>query len=354
MCKEVTLLLNNDEIESLLDIPSCIGALESAYIELAAGRAVQRERQHTEYPLGDDTRYSLKSMDAILPNAKIAVLRLTTDLLRFPVIDGIERMQKVPVAGSGGYLGMVLVFGTDSGHLEAIFPDGYLQPIRVGATSGLGIKYLARKEAPVVGLLGTGRQAKAQLRAACTVRTVKLVKVYSPNLEHRTSFANQMSKALDIEIRPVATAREAFEATDIALSATNSRGPTFRPEWLSNGMHIGTIESMELDKTVLHNVDLAIVHSRRVGHRYLSNSRVEPMEEGAPPGGTWDGYAELAEVIGGVRSGRTDQNQTTLFCNNVGTGLQFASIAAVVLADARNRSLGRRVPSEWFLQNVAG
>lgn len=350
----MTLFLDNSEIEGLLDMPSCIDALESAYTEFAAGRAAQRERQHTEFRVGDDTTYSLKSMDAILPSVGLAVLRLTTDLLRFPVIDDIARKKKVPVAGLGGYLGLVLVFGTQTGRLEAVFPDGYLQPIRVGATSGLGIKYLARTDAPVVGLLGTGRQAEAQLMAACAVRTVRRVKVYSPNIEHRTSFASLMSKSSGVEVTPVSTAREAFEGADIALSATSSRRPTFRADWMRCGMHIGTIESLELDEEALRKADLVAVHSRRVGHRFLSKSRVEPMEDGAPPVGTWDGYAELAEIIGSQRAGRTGQKQLTLFCNNVGTGLQFAAVAALILGRARTQGLGREVPSEWFLQSIPG
>jgi hypothetical protein len=111
------------------------------------------------------------------------------------------RRVKVPAAPNSRYVGLVLLFSTETGEPLAILPDGVMQRMRVGAANGLGIKYLARQNATRVGLLGSGWQAGAQLMAVCAVRKVDS-SVASANRDNR-EIAKDMEAALGVEVIPV-------------------------------------------------------------------------------------------------------------------------------------------------------
>jgi alanine dehydrogenase len=142
----MTLLLSNDDVAELLSMSECMAALEEAYVELAAGRGVSRTRSDTLTPTARSGRlYGLKTMDGVVPKIGVGAVRINSDILTWPERDGNMRREKVPAAPNGRYVGLVLLFSTETGEPLAIFPDGVLQRLRVGATNGLGAKYLARR-----------------------------------------------------------------------------------------------------------------------------------------------------------------------------------------------------------------
>src|SRR5688572_3814987 len=153
------LLLSNQEVDRALTMRECMAALEDAYRELAAGRGVNRRRSDTLAPtVRPDALYSLKSMDGIAVGPGVSAVRINSDIITWPREGGTLRREKVPAAPGGRWVGLVLLFSTENGEPLAIFPDGYLQRLRVGATNGLGIQYLARADAATAGLLGSGWQ----------------------------------------------------------------------------------------------------------------------------------------------------------------------------------------------------
>src|SRR5206468_914999 len=131
------------------------------------------------------------------------------------------RREKVPAAPNGRYVGLVLLFSVENGEPLAILPDGVMQRMRVGAANGLAIKYLARKDATMIGLLGSGWQAGTQLMAACAVRNIEKIRCYSPNAQNRESFSAAMGALLGIDVVPVAHPEEAIKGADIAMCASN-------------------------------------------------------------------------------------------------------------------------------------
>jgi len=167
----MTLLLSNSDVEKLLTMPECIGVLEEAYVELAEGRGVNRTRSDCITPTANPNAvYGLKSMDGVIPKLGIGAVRINSDIVAFPKKGNNVVREKVPAAPNGRYTGLVLLFSSENGEPLAIFPDGVMQRMRVGAANGLGVKYLARKDARTIGILGSGWQAGAQLMAACAVR----------------------------------------------------------------------------------------------------------------------------------------------------------------------------------------
>src|SRR6201989_245402 len=207
----MTLILSNADVEKLLTMPECIEALEESYIELIEGRGVNRTRSDCITPTSNpDAIYGLKSMDGVIPKLGIGAIRINSDIVTFPKKGNNVVREKVPAAPNGRYTGLVLLFSTENGEPLAILPDGVMQRMRVGAANGLGIKYLARKDASTVGILGSGWQAGSQLMAACAARDIKLVRCFSPTKENREAFARQMSEFLNIEVVPVAQPEEAL------------------------------------------------------------------------------------------------------------------------------------------------
>jgi hypothetical protein len=138
----------------------CLNILEDLYREYGNGRTVDIPRCDAVVPSeGPDHFYGLKTMSGCVPYFGKAAIRLNSDTIYHPTIDGIQRRVKVPAASGQKWVGLVLLFDIASGEPVAIFPDGMIQRMRVGATSGLAAKYLAREDSKTLALIGSGWQA---------------------------------------------------------------------------------------------------------------------------------------------------------------------------------------------------
>ena len=120
-----------------------------------------------------------------------------------------------------------------------------MSAIRVGATTGIANRALARKNAKVVGIFGSGNEARTNLEAICAVRDIEAVKVYSPNKEHRDRFAEEMTELLNVEVQPVTSAEAVVKGSDIVMCATNSSEPVFDGNWLEPGQLVTTIANTD-------------------------------------------------------------------------------------------------------------
>src|SRR5215475_8186307 len=219
----MTLILSNQDVEQLLTIRECIEVLEDVYVELSEGRGANRRRSDCLVPSSrTDAVYSLKSMDGVIPKLGIGAVRIDSDIVTWPTEGYNMRRVKVPAAPNGRYVGLVLLFSSENGEPLAILPDGVMQRIRVGATNGLGVKYLAREDATSVGILGSGWLAGAQLMAVCAVRDIKTIYCFSPNPDRREAFAKEMSALLGVEVTAVDQPETAIAGADIAMCASNS------------------------------------------------------------------------------------------------------------------------------------
>src|SRR5438132_3588760 len=209
----MTLILSNNDVETLLTMRECIVVTEEAYAELAAGRGVSRTRSDCFTPTTRaDALYSLKSMDGVAPKLGVGAVRINSDIITWPKRGNAMRREKVAAAPKNRYVGLVLLFSVENGEPLAILPDGVMQRMRVGAANGLGIKYLARKNANSVGILGSGWQAGAQLMAACAVRDIETIRCFSPNPQNRDTFASEMSAVLGVDIMRSACRRKRSRA----------------------------------------------------------------------------------------------------------------------------------------------
>jgi alanine dehydrogenase len=344
----MTLLLSNQDVEAALDMPDCLEALEIAYRDLGLRLGGNGIRSEVLTPTArDDALYSLLTMSGVSPRFGIGAVRIDSDILTWPNSPAGLRRVKVPAAPNGRYVGLVLLFSTCSGEPLAIYPDGIVQRMRVGATCGLAAKYLARSDARDVALLGTGWQAGAQIMAIRAVRAIERVRCYSPRRERREAFAREMQAKHDIDVTPVATAWDAVRGADIVMCATNSMGPVFAAEWLEPGMHVSSLKRLELDENVVAAADVVFTHVREADAKIVRTAGADLARETEQQKAAYSrkieqtNRPELSDLLLGRKAGRQSDRDITLFLNYTGLGYQFAATGHVIYTKARERGLGR-------------
>jgi ornithine cyclodeaminase/alanine dehydrogenase-like protein (mu-crystallin family) len=351
----MTLILNNDDVEKSLDVKKCLAIMEESYREQAAGRAVNRPTCHSYLPHSiPQSTYSFKSVDGGIGKFGVLALRLTSDVVQEQEVHDSVRLEKLPLAGKGMFVGLVQLFSAVTGELLAIMPDGVIQQTRVGVTSALGMKVMARKNSEILGLIGSGGQARAHYRFMTAGLPIKKVKVFSPNSEHRKVFIDEMAKETGVPGESVSSAEEAVKGCDIICSATNSSRPVLNLDWLVPGIHYNSIREFETDLAALDRCDVVAIHTQFGGiQHYQPPGIVDDM-----PGvrrekpRDWSRYPEICDLIAGNVSGRTDEKQITFFLNNVGTGVQFAAMGYAAYQGAKEKGLGHEIPTDWFLQDI--
>jgi ornithine cyclodeaminase/alanine dehydrogenase-like protein (mu-crystallin family) len=347
------LVLSNEDIAGLLSIEECMAALEPMYRDYAKGAALRSPRTDNIAPSPHPgAYYAFKHRGGTWPAQGIQALRINSDVITHPVIAGRRRRVKQPLA-NGRWVGLVLLFSTETGQLLALFPDGVMQRLRVGAASGLALKRLARENVETLALIGTGWQAGAQLMAARAVRRFATIRVFSPRKESRAAFVAEFP-----DVQPVDTVEECVAGADVIAASTSSMVRVIEPAWLAPGMHVACIKTQEIDGEVLERCDKVFVHDRRQAKQLNHVMAGTPNAPADKESGWWydprytGKYPDLGELLAGSAPGRTSEREITCFANNVGSGLQFAAAGAYVLGKAREKGVGRELPDDWFSEDV--
>lgn len=359
----MTLILSNQDVDGLLTMEDVIAALEPAYASIAEGRAIAGARADvvSETPYDGDARYWLKMASGVVPDLGIGTVRINSDIITWPQEGNKRRRVKVPLAPGNRWVGLVLLFSSATGEPLAIFPDGAIQRMRVAGSTGLSIKHMARPDAEVLGLLGSGWQAGAHLQAACTVRAIKRVNCFSPTPAHRERFAAEMSDRTGVEVVATDTPEEAVAGADVVVTATNSMNNVFFADWVEPGMHLATIRDGEFETTAIRRADIIAIHDPgNMGddHIHAPEGLTIPdlgKEIAAAPG--FDKILEaptLADVVAGKAVGRETPDQVTCFLNYHGLGFQFTATGAAFYNKAVAAGKGHELPTDWFTEDVQG
>ncbi|TAN24845.1 MAG: ornithine cyclodeaminase family protein [Actinomycetota bacterium] len=360
-------ILSNEIIEQVLTMPACIDAMEEAYLAWANNQAITRPRSDTYMPLGNSTYYVLKTMDGILGSQGIGSIRLNSDLIQWSTKNGVTKKTKLRSAQGDRYNGMVLLFDIHTGEIKAMFPDGFIQKMRVAATGALSVKYMARKDSSTLGLIGTGWQATGAIEAVHSITPLKQVKVFSTNLHHRQDFAKTYEEKLGIPVMAVDSPEEAVRGASIVSTATNSLTRVIEADWLEPGCHVYCVKYSEIGDGVRARADRVVVnvhfatpdnHIPGIG-RVSGTDPIDLLEQGIEKEAMTESedvwakaLPELQEVVSGSAIGRRTDDEITLFVNNNGLGLQFSAAGAAALKLADEKGLGIDLPIDWFVQTV--
>jgi alanine dehydrogenase len=239
---------------------------------------------------------------------------------------------------------LVLLYGGD-GQLLAMIEADRLGQLRTGAASAVATKHMARHESSKLGIFGTGFQARSQLLAICAVRPIKTVLAYSRDPERREKFCQEMMAELTgTSVQPAATPEGAAREMDIVVTATNSKEPVLKSEWISKGTHINAIGGNFLSKQEL---DVATVgKSACVVVDSLEQARLESGDLARAAEAEsfyWEDARELGLVVIGEFPGREDDQEITLF-ESQGIALEDVALAARVYEQALKTGIGEPLP----------
>jgi alanine dehydrogenase len=355
----VTLILSEEDIECVLHVQDCVRVLEETFHDFGLGHAVSRPRTHAYMYLEPGTFYNFKSMDGGVPRYGVHALRISSEVVQTQKQFGHIREVKLPRAAGGRYVGLVMLFDIHTTEPLAIMQEAGIQRMRVGSTSAIAAKYLARDDAKRVGMFGTGWQAKPQIMALAEVRDLESVKVYSLNPEHRARFVTEMAGCCNFPVIAAENPREVVQDADIVVCATNSQEPVFDGTWLRPGQHVNSLQAGELDKTTHQRADTITVRAFEPSRLYVQNSAPERPIASAKMDSFSKGFEQkligLGEIVAGQKKGRTSDQDITLFGGSgtgpsSGLGIQFAAVGKIVYDLARKNGLGYEIPTTLLTQ----
>jgi alanine dehydrogenase len=309
----VTLHLSEADVASLLTIEDALEAVQGSLERQARGGVQIRPRYRMR--LEDGVFAVMSAVDAELGYA------------------GLKSYTWLP----GGTPFVVCLFDVAAAELAAVIEADKLGQLRTGAASGVAAKHLARPGADTLGVIGCGWQAESQVAAIrAAVPSVARVVAYCRSEERLGAFCEKVGA------EPAETHRQAAEV-DIVVTATTSKDPVLRGEWLRPGALVCAIganepKARELDNVVLQRATFVCCDSREQA-RLESGDLIEPVARGVLD---WLEVHELWEVVAGELSGRQSDDDIVVFKSN---GIAPWDVAAGVraLELARERGVGRDV-----------
>ncbi|MEA5084941.1 MAG: ornithine cyclodeaminase family protein [Lachnospiraceae bacterium] len=321
-----TLLLNKDEVGSLIDLDAVIAAVEEGYKSFNSGLVVQPDFMAVELPgthKGIDFKCGLD-----MGGGYITIK-----------------------SSSGGYddnpklglpIGMntVLLLDAKTSALKCIMDGTWITGCRTGAAGAISVRYLARADAEKLCIIGAGKQARRQLLAIMRVRKLTEVRVWDASPKYLDTYVQEISHETGLNIIKCAKAEDAVRGADIVVTTTRGRsGPIVKKEWIQPGTHIVAIgadmpDKQELcadvfkgAKVVNDSVDLCVKSGE-------THNAVEAVVIGKE-----DIYAEIGEIILGKKIGRENSEEVTIF-DTVGMAIQDNVTAAMLYKNALKKGIG--------------
>jgi len=316
----VTLVLAEEDVRVVLDMPTAIEAVEQSFRHQATGDGSLHPRRRFEMP------------DRVILNYMAAVDRAVgwMGLKVYTVARGTARF-------------VVLLYSAATGELAAIIEADFLGQMRTGAATGVATKYMSRSDSRLAGIVGTGLQARTQLQAVAEVRKLERVRAFGRDPLRRADFCREMSQRLGLPVTPATSAEEAVRDADIAITMTNSVKPVVSGAWLAPGTHLNAAganvaHKRELDDAAIARAAIIAVDSIEQA-RMEAGDLIEPFREDAA---RWGRVCEMAEIVSGKLPGRNSPDQITLF-KSLGIATWDIAVAARVLHRAERQGLGRHI-----------
>jgi ornithine cyclodeaminase len=304
------LVINRHEVEELLDLDALVDALAGAMADLSAGRASVPPRNFAFV----DRSGLLAAMPAYLPGQKVLAAKLVL-VFAGNASRGLETHQAV-----------VAVFDHETGVPLALVDGASITALRTAAGSALATRLLARDDAGVLAILGTGVQARSHARAVPRVRNITEIIVAGRTREKTEAFASEIGASV------APTYAEAIEAADIVCACTNATEAVVWRESLHPGVHVNAVgftAGPELEPAAFADA-LVAVESRHAAIGGFPNGAADisaAVDRGILKVAD---ICEVGELVQGVRSGRTHENQVTIY-RSVGVAVQDAAAAGLVV-----------------------
>jgi ornithine cyclodeaminase/alanine dehydrogenase-like protein (mu-crystallin family) len=310
------LYISEKEVLACLPMSKAIELVEGAFHQLADGSAINHPRRRVILPTNSVLHYMAAGT---------------------PEYFGLKAYSAH--AKTGAHFEVLLYRSSDALPL-ATLEANHLGQIRTGAATGVATKYLAREDASVAAIIGSGFQARTQLEAVANVRTLREVRVWSRKPERREEFARTCAEKFNLNVRATETARDCVEGADIVVTATSSKVPVFESAWIAPGTHVNGTGSNWAERRELPT-ELVFERAAIVA---VDSVEVAKIESGdlLIPLGDYNSFpgVELSGIVAGTRPGRASADQITVFKSN-GLAVEDIAVAGYVYEEALRRGLGR-------------
>ena len=368
----MTLFIDNEVVSRVLTMADTIRALEESYRQLVASEAVCRPRIDIQIPTSDPGKvYQWGTMEGGSQSGYFAV-RMKSDVIYEQEYNGAVTQEKF-CTRPGLFCGLIFLTSTETGEPLAFINDGVLQHMRVGADGGIGVKYMAREDASVVGMLGSGGMARTHMEAFTCVRDIRRLQVYSPTPANREAFAEEMARKYGIEAVACDDPREVYRDADIVAGLTDSAVPVLNGEWIEPGAHVVNVGGGggRPDPGTLERVDVYLrfgsapapwgLPEMALEDEYITyaaqprfNANFRMKRSGRRGHGTAlpDRMITFRDIVEGTNRGRTSARQITYSERGNLQGAQFWAVGGLVYEKARAAGLGHEIPTEWLLQDI--
>jgi ornithine cyclodeaminase/alanine dehydrogenase-like protein (mu-crystallin family) len=239
---------------------------------------------------------------------------------------------------------MFSLYREETGELCAVVQVFGMGALRTGAASGIATKYMANQDASVLGVLGSGRQARTQVEAICRVRRIEQVKVYSPTPANRERFCADIASALGVQATPADSYEAAVRGSHVIVSATTSSTPVVLGEWLAPGAHVNAIGAnyehrRELDTDAVRKATFIAADDPEQA-RYEATDLKIPVEEGVL---SWERVHALGDVVAGNIKPRSSPQDITLY-KSLGVAIEDVALAARAYEKALVQKVGVALP----------
>ena len=323
-------VLSKQDVQQAVPMREAIEIVKRAFAQLSAGKAVVPLR--TQLPVERHQGVTL-FMPAYLSES---------DDLGVKVVSVFPRNLEM---GLPTIFALVVVVEASTGRPVAAMDGTYLTALRTGAASGAATDLLARQDARVAAIFGAGAQGRTQLLAVCEVRDIERAWVYDVNPQAAERYAQEMAGKgrVPADLRVASSPAEAAREADVLCTATTSKTPVFADEDLKPGVHVNAVGSFtpQMQEVPGETVRRArLVVGSREGCLSETGDLIIPIRKGLIAAD--DIYAELGEIAAGLKPGRDNAEEITLF-KSVGNAVQDVSVARAVLTRAEMLGLGIEV-----------
>ena len=327
------LYLSESDVKSLVNMSDVMDVVEKCFKAQGEGRAPNQPRRRVFVPKG-----TMHVMFGGMVDENEGYLGLKA----YTTFPGI------------GVRFIFLLWDANTSEMLSLMEANVQGQMRTGAASGVAAKYMAREDASVAGLIGTGWQARSQLEALCCARDLKTVKVHSRRAEKREKFVSAMQGRVNAELVPVESASEAVRGSQIVCTITTAREPVFDGNDLEPG---ATVVAAGSNRITNREVDDETFRRAAAGRIVTDNLEGAEFESGDLVGAIranviqWGQVSEIGLIATGVMPGRASDEEINLFLSQ-GVAIEDVALGAELYRRAKAQGVGAGLPVEGFFKRA--
>jgi ornithine cyclodeaminase/alanine dehydrogenase-like protein (mu-crystallin family) len=330
MSRKGILYLSNSDVKKVLDLGRAIEITEQALRDHSEGRVIWSTAE--DLAIKPEQGWQSWVTGCALATQPVAGFRI-----RSIKAAGGSRDPSRPPQGPRRIL---ILSDREGGEICAIMDEDWCHAVRTGAAAAVACRLLARKGAATMAMLGAGDTARAAVPVMSKVFPLQEIRVTSRTPESRQSYAKEVGKQYDLNVRPVDSTEEALKGADLVVSATTTSAPFVKNGWLGEGVTVYSIgKNQEMESGFYKGADKFVVDSwehcknksdlqRMLKEKFLSRD---------------DLYAELPEILSGKKRGRQSDRER-IFIRAIGLVNQDIAMADHIYRAALEKDIGTRLP----------